>query len=143
MECRLNFLMKKSDIWLKCFLNSLKFQLILLIFLACTLAITHFGKIQTFYSKYRSNKDPFCSKGLYYRPRSLNKDPSGSTDNLKSSCYDKQKYVRHPYTNIKVRIGICHRKSSPITFLQFSLAFKTIQLILLSEKCDIKLPKES
>ena len=38
-----------------------------------------FGKIQTFYTKYRPNKDPFCSKGLYYRPRSLNKDPAGST----------------------------------------------------------------
>ena len=42
-------------------------------------AITHFAKIQTFYSKYRPDKDPFCSKGLYYRPRSLNKDPNGST----------------------------------------------------------------
>ena len=42
-------------------------------------AITDFGKIQTFYTKYRPNKDPFCSKGLYYRPRSLNKDPGGST----------------------------------------------------------------
>ena len=41
--------------------------------------ITDFGKIQTFYTKYRPNKDPFCSKGLYYRPRSLNKDPAGST----------------------------------------------------------------
>ena len=38
-----------------------------------------FGKIQTFYTKYRPNKDPVRSKGLYYRPRSLNKDPAGST----------------------------------------------------------------
>ena len=43
-------------------------------------AITDFGKIQTFYTKYRPNKDPICSKGLYYRPRSLNKDPTGCTD---------------------------------------------------------------
>ena len=42
--------------------------------------ITDFRKIQTFYTKYRPNKDPFWSKGLYYRPRSLNKDPGGSTD---------------------------------------------------------------
>ena len=42
-------------------------------------AITDFGKIQTFFTKYRPNKDPFSSKGLYYRPRSLNKDPGGST----------------------------------------------------------------
>ena len=42
-------------------------------------AITDFGKIQTFYTKYRPYKDPFSSKGLYYRLRSLNKDPVGST----------------------------------------------------------------
>ena len=42
-------------------------------------AITYLGKIQTFNTKYRPNKDPYYSKGLYYRPRSLNKDPAGST----------------------------------------------------------------
>ena len=50
-----------------------------LIFLTIMRANLDFGKIQTFYTKYRPNKDPFCSKGLYYRPRSLNKDPAGST----------------------------------------------------------------
>ena len=49
------------------------------IFLTIMPAITDFGKIQTFYTKYRPNKDPICSKGLYYRPGSLNKDPGGST----------------------------------------------------------------
>ena len=49
------------------------------IFLTIMRAITNFGKIQTFFTKYRPNKDPFSSKGLYYRPRSLNKDPGGST----------------------------------------------------------------
>ena len=43
-------------------------------------AITDFGEIQTFFTKYRPNKDPFSSKGLYYRPRSLNKDLGGSTE---------------------------------------------------------------
>ena len=42
-------------------------------------AITDFGKIQTFYPQYRPKKDPFCSKGLYYIPWSLNKDPGVST----------------------------------------------------------------
>ena len=42
-------------------------------------AVTDLGEIQTFFTKYRPNKDPFSSKGLYYRPRSLNKDLGGST----------------------------------------------------------------
>ena len=33
-------------------------------------------KIQTFETKNRPNKDPIWTKGLYYRPRSLNKDPT-------------------------------------------------------------------
>merc|ERR1712240_853081 len=87
---------ENSDLRLKCFLNSLKFQLILLIFLACTREITHFGKIQTFYSKYRPNKDPFCSKGLYYRPRSLNKDPTGCTGLITNVDLVLQYLVPHP-----------------------------------------------
>ena len=33
-------------------------------------------KIQTFETKNRPNKDPKWTKGLYYRPGSLNKDPT-------------------------------------------------------------------
>ena len=47
------------------------------IFLTIMRAITNFGKIQTFFTKYRPNKDPYCSKGLYYRLRSVNKDGGG------------------------------------------------------------------
>ena len=56
-----------------------------------TRAIQVFRKIQTFSLKNRPNKDLFCSKGLYYRPRSLNKDPTGSTalgiSTTDSSCH--------------------------------------------------------
>ena len=38
-----------------------------------------FEKIQTFGTKKRPNKDPWLSKGLYYRPGSLNKDTSWHT----------------------------------------------------------------
>ena len=36
-------------------------------------------KIQTFETKNRPNKDPIWAKGLYYRPGSLNKDPTCHT----------------------------------------------------------------
>ena len=39
-------------------------------------------KIQTFETKNRPNKDPKWTKGLYYRPGSLNKDPTWHTVNL-------------------------------------------------------------
>ena len=59
-----------------------------------TRAITHFGKIQTFYTKYRPNKDPIYSKGLYYRPRSLNKDPTGCTAIHKGIALPRQRSLR-------------------------------------------------
>ena len=39
----------------------------------------NFEKIQTFATKNRPNKDPIWAKGLYYRPGSLNKDPTCHT----------------------------------------------------------------
>ena len=58
--------------------------------------ITDFRKIQTFYTKYRPNKDPICSKCLYYRPRSLNKDPTGCTgedDEFYKMCYEDNQII--------------------------------------------------
>ena len=54
----------------------------------------------TVYTKYRPNKDSFCSKGLYYRPswrlqgqgaRSPNKDPGCCT----ASCIAREKSVQN------------------------------------------------
>ena len=42
-------------------------------------------KIQTFETKNRPNKDPKWTKGLYYRPGSLNKDPTWHSAKLSST----------------------------------------------------------
>ena len=69
-------------------------------------------KIRTFWKKYRPKTDPKWPKGPYYGPRSVNKDPSGSTDSCMSSLTTLYLWTGHPSHCINWTI---HWHSSSLT----------------------------